>query len=174
MVKPVSEDDDHPEGTVTVLTEDTIRVSVRTRQSKPGGPIRSWLTLTMSLLLFQIGLQDNTSIYTAQSNRPEGIPLLVSLFVDWATSAALTLCLTVSNISRPLDQIDMHRPREATQELLIRVREGMTKKVWEVGMQAKDEEASAGAKPQQFPKEPIPIKAWTEGPCEHSSWTGNG
>jgi hypothetical protein len=61
--------------------------------------------------------------------------------------------------------MDMHRPREATQELLIRVREGMTKKVYEVGMQAKDMETNIGDK-AEYPKEPVPIKAWTEGPCE--------
>jgi hypothetical protein len=60
----------------------------------------------------------------------------------------------------------MHRPREATQELLIRVREGMTKKVYELGMQAKDDETSIGDKAQQYPKQPVPIKAWTEGPCK--------
>jgi hypothetical protein len=34
LLRRVEDDDDDPKGTVTVLTEDTIRVSVRTKQSE--------------------------------------------------------------------------------------------------------------------------------------------
>jgi hypothetical protein len=63
----------------------------------------------------------------------------------------------------------MKRPREATQEFLIRVREGMTRKVYEVGAHSKDEEATLDGredKSTRYPMEPVPIKAWTEGPCK--------
>jgi len=71
----------------------------------------------------------------------------------------------------------MNRPREATQEFLIRVREGMTKKVYEVGAHSQDEEATLDGredKSARYPMEPVPIKAWTEGPCKWDLLDGGG
>jgi len=45
----------------------------------------------------------------------------------------------------------------------------MTKKVYEVGAHSKDEEATLDGredKSTRYPMEPVPIKAWTEGPCK--------
>lgn len=71
----------------------------------------------------------------------------------------------MSNISRPLDQADNARPKESTQELIIRVREGLTKRIYKLGATAKDDETIVEGKASGR-KEPVPMKAWTEGPCE--------
>jgi hypothetical protein len=42
----------------------------------------------------------------------------------------------------------------------------MTRKVFEVGNQSKDDETIVEGKSNGYPKVPVPIKAWTEGPCE--------
>jgi hypothetical protein len=71
---------------------------------------------------------------------------------------------TVCNISRPLTQADNERPYESTQELLIRVREGMTKQLFKVGSGVRDEQGVAEGWIGNE-REGVPIKAWTEGPC---------
>ncbi len=64
----------------------------------------------------------------------------------------------VSNIALPLNQTDSERPSESTQELLIRVREGLTSQIMKHGGKAGGYE--------------VPLKAWTEGPCEwQSNWS---
>jgi hypothetical protein len=68
----------------------------------------------------------------------------------------------VSNISRPLEQANNRRPAEATQELIIRVREGLTRKIFEHASGHREEgNEDAGS----VWGTDVPIKAWTEGPC---------
>lgn len=82
------------------------------------------------------------------------------------SSHASSTSLAVSNISRPLEQGDNKRPFESQQELLIRVRGGLTKHLLQTAMSSQDDETAVDGK--GFPREPVPIKAWTEGPCEPS------
>lgn len=42
----------------------------------------------------------------------------------------------------------------------------MTKKVYQAGMGGKDEEAKMSGKEIKEPLAAVPIKAWSEGPCE--------
>jgi hypothetical protein len=73
---------------------------------------------------------------------------------------------TVCNISRPLDQGNNDRNSESTQELLIRVRGGATRQLFKKAMGG-DEEMSAGIhKGSKGKRQPVPIDAWSEGPCE--------
>ena len=73
--------------------------------------------------------------------------------------------MPVSTASRSLTQADNHRPRLAEQELIIRVREGMTRRIFDLGNStAKDVEETPA--PATYPKASVPIRAWTEGPCE--------
>ncbi len=65
---------------------------------------------------------------------------------------------TVCNISRPLTQADNERPYESTQELLIRVREGMTKQLFKVGSGVRDEQGVAEGWIGNE-REGVPIKA---------------
>lgn len=74
----------------------------------------------------------------------------------------------MSNISRPLDQANNARPKESTQELIVRVREGLTKEIFKLGAGARDDETVVEGKASGR-HEPVPIKAWTEGPCEFAS-----
>jgi ferric-chelate reductase len=71
----------------------------------------------------------------------------------------------VSTASRSLTQADNQRPRLAEQELIIRVREGMTRRIFDLGNStAKDVKEASGQ--ATYPKASVPIRAWTEGPCE--------
>lgn len=145
-----------PTGEVTVLTEDTIRVSVRTRQSESTDLRYEWLR-DCELMIIRILLDwiAGQHVYLhCPKESPGGHPF------------------TISNISRPLTQMDNHRPKESTQELLIRVREGMTKKVFEHGMGGKDEEMKMEGKEINKPRAPVPIKAWSEGPYGHEKYLG--
>ena len=82
------------------------------------------------------------------------------------SSHIFSTSLAVSNISRSLEQGDNKRPFESQQELLIRVRGGLTKHLLQTAMSSQDDETAVDGK--GFPREPVPIKAWTEGPCEPS------
>ena len=66
--------------------------------------------------------------------------------------------------------MDDKRPDEAKQELLIRVREGLTKHLFEKATSAGDDETAVDGK--GFPREPVPIRAWTEGPYGHEKYLG--
>lgn len=71
---------------------------------------------------------------------------------------------TICNISRSLTQADNRQPSESTQELLIRVRGGATRRLFEKAGGGKDEEG-AGSRETRL-REPIPIDVWSEGPCK--------
>ena len=121
--------DGRPTGTVQALTEDTMLVSVRTRQD--------W--------------------------RPAQ-HIYLHAFKESIGGHPFTVC----NISRPLDQGNNDRNSESTQELLIRVRGGATRQLFKKAMGGGgDEEMSTGiAKGSKGRREPVPIEAWSEGPCE--------
>jgi hypothetical protein len=72
---------------------------------------------------------------------------------------------TVCNISRPLNQGNNIRLYESNQELLIRVRGGATKQLYKKAMGGKDEESTVGGTSGR--REPVPIEAWSEGPCTY-------
>ena len=88
IVWPIKEDDDRPSAWVDVLGKDTMRVSVRTRQT--------WLPAQHAYL-------------HVPTISPGGHPL------------------TISNVCRPVDQMDQRKPKESVQEFIIRVREGKSK-----------------------------------------------
>ena len=70
ILKRVSGDDDRPEGEVTVLTSDTIRVSVRTRQSESSDLCsRSGPETNPDTLMYQIGSPGNMCTSTVPSSR---------------------------------------------------------------------------------------------------------
>lgn len=72
---------------------------------------------------------------------------------------------TVSNIPHPLTQTDNERPFESTQELIIRVREGLTKKIFEHAQRhGKDDETRIEGREGHLGQD-VPIYACTEGPC---------
>lgn len=90
----------------------------------------------------------------------------------------------VSNISRPLTQTDNKRPFQANQELIIRVREGLTKKIFKVASEAAPRtnstlsNSSAADSERTLPgtsdelKEGTPIRAWSEGSYGHETYFG--
>lgn len=84
------------------------------------------------------------------------------LILPKLTLGLMTFAPPVSNISRPLEQADNRRPAEAPQEFLIRVREGLTRKIFEHAS-GHSEEGNEDAGPIWGTD--VPIKAWTEGPC---------
>jgi len=81
---------------------------------------------------------------------------------------------TVCNISRPLDQGNNDRPFESTQELLIRVRGGATRQLYKKAISGGggDEESTSGL--TKGKRQPVPIEAWSEGPCEFFSVIHSG
>lgn len=89
-----------------------------------------------------------------------------------ATTDRLDYCRlsrAVSNISRPLTQTDNKRPFEAGQELIIRVREGLTKRIYDHATSSRDSETTLS--PEDLAA-PLPLKAWSEGPYGHQTYFG--
>ncbi|KAL7411891.1 hypothetical protein BDY24DRAFT_342513, partial [Mrakia frigida] len=123
-IKKTVKSEENPQGTVTALSTDTIRVSIRTRQNWIPGQ---------------------------------------HVFLHCPNESLGGHPFTVSNISRPLEQGNNNRPFESQQELLIRVRGGLTKHLFETASGSHDDETAVDGK--GFPREPVPIRAWTEGPC---------
>lgn len=89
----------------------------------------------------------------------------------------------MSNISRPLTQTDNKRPFQANQELIIRVREGLTRRIYNVASKparsdstlsrrsATDSERTLPATSDEG-KEGTPIRAWSEGSYGHETYFG--
>jgi hypothetical protein len=73
---------------------------------------------------------------------------------------------TVCNISRPLDQGNNDRNSESTQELLIRVRGGATRQLFKKAMGGDEEMLAGTIKGSKGIRAPVPIDAWSEGPCK--------
>lgn len=140
---------------VEALSPDTIRVVVRTRQSWIAGAhvYRTFATYTISL-------SHVLKCSTLSWRQRRWTSFLWYALPPWPAIAESNV---VSSISRPLTQLDSKRPAEAQQELLIRVRNGVTKKLYDLAMSAStDEEAQKGLK---WPRAKLPL-CWTEGPCE--------
>jgi hypothetical protein len=77
---------------------------------------------------------------------------------------------TVCNISRPLDQGNNDRNSESTQELLIRVRGGATRQLFKKAMGGDEEMSAETIKGSKGKRQPVPIDAWSEGPCKSLSF----
>ena len=61
-------------------------------------------------------------------------------------------------------QTDNTRPKLAEQELIIRVRQGMTRRIFDLGNVVDKDQQERSGRPT-YPKESVRIRAWTEGPC---------
>lgn len=75
---------------------------------------------------------------------------------------------TCASIPHPLTQTDNKRPFESTQEFIIRVRNGLTRHLYDTATSSRDTESTI----VDGHLEGVPIRAWTEGPYGHTTYWG--